>query len=108
VAENVEDLDFLYGVDTDSDGTVDSYMSADTVAANQWRQVLSVRVSLVAVSAEAAKNLGGKPQVIYLRDSTGDGIADAQDAGNKPNDPKDRLRLRQVFTTTVALRNRLP
>ena len=111
VAENVEDLDFLYGVDTDDNGAVDAYLPADQIAVNQWRRVLSVRVSVVAVSAEAAKNLdGGKlsRQVIYVRDTTGDTVADAQDAGNKPSDPKDVLRLRQVFTTTVALRNRLP
>jgi type IV pilus assembly protein PilW len=99
VAENVEDLDFLYGVDTDSDGAVDAYLKADAVGNTQWDSVLSVRVSLAAVSTETAATAGG--QVVYLRDENGDTVVDAQAASN------DR-RLRQVFTTTVALRNRLP
>lgn len=99
VVENVEDLDLLYGVDTDGDGTADSYMNADAVtAAAQWDRVLSVRIALVAVSTETAATPGG--QIVYLRDTDGDTVVDAQAAST------DR-RLRQVFTTTVALRNRL-
>jgi len=100
VVENVEDLDFLFGTDTDGDGAVDAYlMAAEVTAANRWDRVYSVRVSLVAVSTEAVTNSGS--QVIYLRDTDGDTVADAQTTA------ADR-RLRQVFTTTVALRNRLP
>lgn len=99
VVENVEDLDFLYGVDSDRDGAVDAYLRADAVPNDQWDNVLSVRVSLVAVSAELGAIAGG--QVAYLRDEDGDTVVDAQAASG------DR-RLRQVFTTTVALRNRLP
>jgi type IV pilus assembly protein PilW len=100
VAENIEDLELLYGVDANDDGTVDSYLTADGVtAAGQWNRVLSVRISLVAVSAETAATAGD--QVVYLRDTDGDTVVDPQAPG------ADR-RLRQVFTTTVALRNRLP
>lgn len=102
VAENIEDIDFLYGVDTNADNAVDAYRTAAQVtAANQWDRVLSVRVSLVAVSSER----GATParQVVYLRDSNNDTVVDAQ----SPRGEGDR-RLRQTFTTTVALRNRLP
>jgi type IV pilus assembly protein PilW len=99
VVENVEDLDFLYGVDTDRNGAVDAYLKADAVANDQWDNVLSVRVSLVAVSGETGTAPGG--QIVYVRDEDGDTVVDAQAASS------DR-RLRQVFTTTVALRNRLP
>lgn len=99
VVENVEDLDFLYGIDGDGDGAVDRYLRADQVDAAQWDRVLSVRVALVVVSAEAA--LAAGEQVIRLRDTDGDTVVDAQPAA------ADR-RLRQVFTTTVSLRNRLP
>lgn len=100
VVENVEDLDFLFGVDTSGDGAVDAYLTAAQVtAANQWDRVLSARVSLVAVSSDAVAS-GGGGQVIYLRDADGDTVVDAQTA------PNDR-RLRQVFSTTIALRNRL-
>lgn len=99
VVENVEDLDFLYGLDDDGDGAVDRYLPADRIDAAQWERVLSVRVSLLAVSAEAAPPAGG--QVVYLRDVDGDTLLDPQPA-------RDARQLRQVFTTTVSLRNRLP
>lgn len=98
VAEHVEDLDLLYGLDDDGDGAVDRYLRADQIGGGQWDDVLSVRVSLVVVSAEAAVPGGG--QVVRLRDTDGDAVVDAQSAAG------DR-RLRQVFTTTVSLRNRL-
>jgi type IV pilus assembly protein PilW len=99
VAENVEDLDLLYGVDDDGDGTADGYRRADEIGAGVWDRVLSVRISLVAASADAA--LAGAAQVIYLRDTDGDTVNDAQP-------PRGDRRPRQVFTTTVSLRNRLP
>jgi len=101
VVENVEDLDLLFGADTNGDGAVDAYLTAAEVsAANQWDRVFSVRVSLVAVSSDAGA-AAGEGQVIYLRDTDGDTVVDPQTAA------ADR-RLRQVFTTTVALRNLLP
>jgi len=101
VVENVEDLDVLYGVDTSGDGAVDVYQTAaDVTAANQWPNVLSVRISVIVASAEAVDRPGGETQTLYFRDTNGDTVVDAQAA------PSDR-RLRQVFTTTVALRNRL-
>jgi type IV pilus assembly protein PilW len=99
VVEGVEDLDLLYGIDVDGDGAVDGYLRADQVDAAQWDRVLSVRVSLVAVSAEAVA--AGGTQSVYLRDNDGDTVIDGQQARG------DR-RLRQVFSTTVSLRNRLP
>jgi type IV pilus assembly protein PilW len=99
VAESVEDLDLLFGVDSNGDGAVDSYLTAAAVtAAGQWDRVLSVRVSLLVVSTEATG--GAATQVLHFRDADADTVADAQTM------PADR-RLRQVFTTTVALRNRL-
>jgi type IV pilus assembly protein PilW len=110
VAENVEDLDFLFGVDTDGDGSVDAYLKADAVTeGGQWGRVVSVRVSLIVASGELTvqaargdKSAIAPGQVIYFRDEKDDdAVVDAAPAS------KDR-QLRQVFTTTVALRNRLP
>jgi type IV pilus assembly protein PilW len=98
LAEHVEDLDFLYGVDSDDDGAVDAYLRADQVGAAQWDRVLSVRVAIVVASAQAAVPVGA--QAVLLRDVDGDTVIDAQPAA------ADR-RLRQVFATTVSLRNRL-
>ena len=108
VVDNIEDLDLLFGVDTTGDGSVDAYLKGDAVtAAGQWDRVLSVRVSLVAASGELTVQAvkGDKAaitpgQVVYLRDENGDTVVDASPANT------DR-QLRQVFTTTIALRNRL-
>jgi type IV pilus assembly protein PilW len=86
--EGVEDLQVLYGEDTDGNGNPDIYRSAAAVAS--WADVVSVRVSLLVRSAE--------PFVLTEQQNlawTGRAI-----------DTTDR-RLRQVFTTTIALRNRL-
>jgi type IV pilus assembly protein PilW len=118
VVENVEDLDFLYGVDTNNDGSVDAHMKADAMTEAQWDQVLSVRVSLVVMSSEALAETRGQAvsaaiaggQVVYVRDEDGDSVADAQPANVSAarRDANSERSLRQVFTTTVALRNRLP
>lgn len=101
VVEGVEDMQITYGVDTSAtaDGTVDAYVTADQVAAtapgstdeDDWKRVLSIRLSLLLVSkkGEAATT---KPQPY-----TYNGVTVT---------PTDQ-RLRKVFSTTVAIRNRL-
>ncbi len=97
LVENVEDMDVLYGVDTSvpADGIAENYVRADQVA--DWGQVIALRLSLVAVSPEAA--LTTQTQTYVLRDTNADGTLDRQNAADS--------RLRQVFTTTIALRNRV-
>jgi type IV pilus assembly protein PilW len=97
LVENVEDMDLLYGLDTSvpADGIADSYVRADAVA--NWSQVVSVRISLLVVSPEA--NVTTATQSYVLRDTNNDGALDRENAPDS--------RLRQVFTTTVALRNRV-
>lgn len=44
--EGVENIQVTYGVDTNSDGAADSYLTADAVnTATQWPQVVSVNIS---------------------------------------------------------------
>jgi hypothetical protein len=97
LVENVEDMDIVYGLDTSSppDGIADSYVSANAVA--DWSQVVSVRISLLVVGQDAAVTAG--QQTYVLRDTNGDGTLDVQTAPDS--------RLRQVFTSTIALRNRV-
>ncbi len=78
LVEGVENLQILYGEDTDSDGATNSYGAADAVNMNS---VVSVRINLV------------------LRSLT-DNVATT--AG-----PVDR-RLRRTFSSTIVLRNRVP
>jgi len=104
LVDNVEDIDIVYGVDTslpEPDDIADTYVRADQIVAApatpNWGQVVSVRVSLLVVGPEG--NVTTNAQTYALRDTSGDGIPDAQTAPDR--------RLRQVFTTTVALRNRV-
>ncbi|MEY6434098.1 PilW family protein [Thioalkalicoccus limnaeus] len=80
--EGVEDMEvrYLFGAD---------YVPATAVT--NWQNVDGMRISLLLASDD--DNLTGNPQNIEWR-------------GN-PLTPTD-TRLRQVFTTTIALRNRLP
>ncbi|MFT4797681.1 MAG: type IV pilus assembly protein PilW [Candidatus Azotimanducaceae bacterium] len=50
--EGVEDLQLLYGIDTDTDGVPNQYFSANFVPANGWTNVATVRVSIVVNSIE--------------------------------------------------------
>lgn len=91
LVEGVDTMQILYGVDTDLDGSVDDYRAASTVT--DWAEVVAVRIGLLLRSPEeygtevdtATYNVNG---TLF--------------------DPVDDRRIRQLFTTTVALRNRLP
>ena len=92
LAEGVERMQLLYGVDTNNDRVLDAYVAANAVA--NWDQVLSVRVALLLrSSSEVAK--------AELNTTT-------YDLNGTIYDPPDDRRMRQVLTTTVSLRNRLP
>ncbi|MDP5208467.1 PilW family protein [Microbulbifer sp. 2205BS26-8] len=90
--QGVEDMQLTYGVDTNSDGTPDTYRPAHQIAANQWGSVSSVRLELLVASTE--DNVLQEPQGYTFN-------------GVPVDDPGDR-RLRQVFSTTVAIRGLLP
>ncbi len=86
--DNVENLQILYGIANPNNASAQSYLPAANVAADRWDDIVSVRVSLLLRSAE--DNLTTKPQTYTFNGVT--------------VTPSDR-RLRQVFTTTVNLRN---
>jgi type IV pilus assembly protein PilW len=89
LVDGVEDLWMRYGEDLDNDGTPDVYVAAGAVL--DWSRVRSVRLSLLLASSE--DNVTGGPQTVDFRG-----------AALVPADS----RYRQVLTTTVGLRNRLP
>ncbi|MEZ4600196.1 MAG: PilW family protein [Syntrophotaleaceae bacterium] len=91
IVGGVENMQITYGVDTSDDGAIDSYVVAGGVA--DWNDVLAVRIGLLIASLDeipraeidnAARNVNGVA------------VAAANDR-----------RLRYVFVTTVAIRNRL-
>lgn len=93
LVEGVEDMQLTYGVDTDDDRSIDSYRTAADVG--DWTTVMSVRIELLMQSLEdnvAAANGDFAQDNLQFNGSgvTADG------------------RLRQVYSSVVAIRNRLP
>lgn len=86
--EGVENLQILYGVDTDGDKYPNQYQAADSVV--DFNDVVAVRVMLLVRSID--DNVSDAPQTYSYNGAT----VTANDR-----------RLRQVFSTTVALRNRI-
>ena len=93
LVEHVHDLQMRYGLDTNADGTVDSYSSAPAT----WTQVVSVTVNLLMRSPD--DNIATAAQSVTFNNSTFSASAAAT---------TDRTRLYQVFSSTVGVRNRLP
>ncbi|PCJ30330.1 MAG: hypothetical protein COA90_09735 [Gammaproteobacteria bacterium] len=88
--EGIEDMQIVYGLDTNNDDTVDSYENAQTVEnLSQWDQVVSARISLLAQTLE--NNLTTSDQIVSYNGApvTGDG------------------KLRRVFSSTITIRNRV-
>lgn len=93
LVENVENIVMRFGRDTNTDFVVDGYVDAAAAAAN-WRQVLTVRMSLVFRSN--ADNVATEDQDAYVVEF------------EEIDLPAADRRLRQVVTATYGLRNRLP
>ncbi len=92
LVEGVETLQVRYGVDANNDRSVDDYVAANSVT--DWDDVLSVRVGLLMRSVS---EISRKPVDTNTYTVNGEVI-----------DPPDDRNLRQVYVTTVSLRNRLP
>lgn len=90
--EGVDDMSLTYGVDTNEDNVPDNYLLAANVGIANWNKVVAVRVELLVSSIED----GVVPET---QSYSFEGVDDVMP------DPEDK-RLRQVFTTTIAVRSR--
>lgn len=90
IAEGINDLRITYGLDTDGDGSVDSYAATESMAATQWTQVISVRVEMLIASVE--DNVLDAPQTYTFNGVT--------------TTSTDR-KMRTSFGSTFTLRNRI-
>ena len=91
--EGIGQMQVLYGVDTSDDDHPNQYMTATAIAANAaitWYDVMSIRLMLLVRSESVG--IVEAPQIITYNGAT----TTAADT-----------RLRQVFTTTITLRNRV-
>ncbi|MBL0352695.1 MAG: PilW family protein [Dechloromonas sp.] len=91
---NVEDMQILYGVDSDGNGTVDSYVTASGVA--NWSSVISVKIELLVRSSGANVSTGSQTYTF---------MTEPGDTAEYEVTPSDRI-LRRVFSETAVARNR--
>lgn len=85
-----EDLQVLYGVDTDADDVANQYDTANAVTtANQWQNAVSVRIGLLL---RTIREVASQSQAYTFQ-------------GVTYSSHTDRY-LRREFTTTIQLRNR--
>jgi type IV pilus assembly protein PilW len=96
LAEGIENMQVLYGEDTDGDQSPNAYRTADAVT--DWTQVVSLQVALLAAGTQD-RVADADPRTFNLLGE----VVDPTDGGNIESDG----RLRRVLSFTVALRNRL-
>ncbi len=87
--DGVEDLQILYGEDTDGSGAANQYVNATQVT--DMEAVVSVRISLVTRSKQTNVTSAGQSYSVMGTSKT-----------------STDTRLRQVYTATIGIRNRLP
>lgn len=95
LVDGVEDMQVLYGLDADGDRAVDQYVTASAIAAADWADVVSIQVNWLVQTSE--ERLADQPTPYVLYDGT--------TASLTPVTPTDS-RLRRVFSSTIAVRNR--
>ncbi|WP_018717328.1 PilW family protein [Arhodomonas aquaeolei] len=89
--DGVDTFQAEYGIDSDDDGSVDSYEDAGGVT--DWSQVITVRLALLL-----------RTQQDNLRPAN----ADTYNVLGETVSPGSDGRLRSIFENTIVLRNRLP
>ena len=91
LVRGVENMQILYGIDTDSDGVANQYVTANNSELDNWNSVVSIKVSLLMST---------------LDNIPADTASKTYNVNGTDIDPADDNRLRKVYTTTILLRNR--
>lgn len=91
LVEGIEDMQILYGEDTDGDGTANYYVPITAIAKADLANIVSVKVSLVVVSLEDNLATQARPYTVF-------GVIT----------PGTDRRIRRIFTSMIAIRSRLP
>lgn len=109
MVEGVESLQITYGVDRNQDRIVDAYYTAKQIEDNAtgnlaWDRVTSVRINMVVRSRR--DDLTGVNDKVAVELSDTDGSTNLVYFPDPADSGETDQRLRHVFTTTVALRNK--
>lgn len=97
IMEGVENMRFVFGLDTTSDSRVDTYKSINDMNASDWenrKSILTVQVFLLIRALQPDPGLKIKNQTYVL----------GEDANSRTLTFSDNFR-RTVFTTTIRLNN---
>lgn len=102
LVSGVENMQIVYGIDTDGDKVPNNFETADQVT--NWSQVVSVRIALLTRSDDNSTDTApsSNPKFTLLGNSSSDTTN-----GVTLTTLIDR-RLRRTFTETISLRNELP
>lgn len=101
LVENIESMKIWYGVAANNTATqVQRYVTAASIGATQWDQVVSTRVCLLVRSAEPVLLAGEDDQAGSL-------LAQYSDCDRATQTTTDR-RLRRAYFSTAALRTKMP
>lgn len=92
VVEGVYHMRLEYGLDTNGNGQVNEYENHEDMAGGEWERAVTVRIHLLAFNGDEGLILDAAQTGLLFRDT----LFDAPDR-----------RLYQVFTTTVAVRNKV-
>ncbi len=101
VLENVEDLQFQYGLDTNGDGYIDRWVNNVSDGTNKVDQIKAIKIWLVVRGSVPDPNYNDGRTYFLGISSTG--MVSVAKRYNPP--PSLRNYRRLIFTTTVDLRN---
>lgn len=118
IADNIVNMQVVYGEDSSGNGTVNKYIDASSIS--NWNNIISVKIGLVVSSdlntnenlaneALFFPNLSDNPiNAVFDIDADGnpDLFESAVGSGFDTQTAPDK-RLYKVYTTTIALRNRV-
>jgi len=114
--EGIETMNVLYGVDTDLLTTTPDYIpnyyaDAGTVPAADWAKIVSVRVTLVVVTSDIGLTDTPQPYTFNGMRFTPPNVCVNNGAitasCTSPAKSVPDTRIRRVFSSTIAVRNRL-
>lgn len=105
LVDDIVDMQAEYGKDANSDGTVETWSNTAPANANEWLQVLAVRIGLLARSGNYERpSVPGGACEVTAATPTWQGSANASSVFTVPGGVPSCYRYR-VFETVIPIRN---